>query len=369
LLQQKRPLQELAARMLERPEEVLPRFVDLAMEMTGAVSAGLSLYEGDDTREFRWRYLRGLLSTFEGATTPRDFSPCGVTLDRNAPVLALHPERCYDWISEANIVVPEVLLVPLYIGGKEPLGTLWIVSAVEGHFHGGHARSMTDLASFVGAALCILQGQQRLQQALEEQGRLVAEMDHRIKNLFAIADSMIRSSARATSSKEDLAAALSGRLRALASAHSLVWRRGHKDAHGHRITALSELIETLLCPHNASAEPRYSLQGPAANCSERMIDGLALVFHELGTNAVKYGALASEGGRVDIRWREEDGQLVLTWIERGGPPVDGPVTTQGYGSRLVHATITGQFGGTLTYDWHRDGLAVTIAMPRAMLLQ
>src|SRR5688500_2715530 len=61
LLQQKRPLQELAARMLERPEEVLPRFVDLAMEMTGAVSAGLSLYEGDDTREFRWRYLRGLL--------------------------------------------------------------------------------------------------------------------------------------------------------------------------------------------------------------------------------------------------------------------------------------------------------------------
>src|SRR5277367_6255186 len=128
-LQEKLALQELAARMVEQPEEVLPRFVDLAMEMTGGVSAGLSLYEENPAPGvFRWRYLRGVLSNFDGATTPREFSPCGVTLDRNGPVLSLHPERVYSWIAEANITVPEVVLVPLYLGGTTPLGTLWIVS-------------------------------------------------------------------------------------------------------------------------------------------------------------------------------------------------------------------------------------------------
>src|SRR5277367_779477 len=140
-LQEKLALQDLAMRMADQPEEVLPRFVDLALEMTGGVSAGLSLYEEDPAPGvFRWQYLRGALAPFNGATTPRDFSPCGITLDRNAPVLSLHPERVYSWIADANITVPEVLLVPLYLGGTDPLGTLWIVSEKEGHFDSGHAR-------------------------------------------------------------------------------------------------------------------------------------------------------------------------------------------------------------------------------------
>src|SRR5215467_4382100 len=103
-LQEKLALQELAVRMADQPEEVLPKFVDLALEMTGGVSAGLSLYEADPAPGvFRWRYLRGELASFDGATTPRDFSPCGITLDRKAPVLSRHPERVYSWIADANI--------------------------------------------------------------------------------------------------------------------------------------------------------------------------------------------------------------------------------------------------------------------------
>src|SRR5215475_12757070 len=140
---------DLAVRMADQPEEVLPRFVDLALEMTGGVSAGLSLYEADPAPGvFRWQYLRGELASFNGATTPRDFSPCGITLDRNAPVLSLHPERVYGWIADANIVVPEVLLVPLYVGDRVPLGTVCIVSDREGHFDSGHARALTELAAF-----------------------------------------------------------------------------------------------------------------------------------------------------------------------------------------------------------------------------
>jgi PAS domain S-box-containing protein len=171
-LQEKLALQDVAARMADQPEEVLPRFVDLALEMTGGVSAGLSLYEeSPPPGVFRWQYLRGRLAPFDGATTPRDFSPCGITLDRNAPVLAQHPERVYGWIADANIVVPEVLLVPLYLGGKVPLGTLWIVSDREGHFDSGHARALTELAAFVGIALRMVRSEHRLNQALEAQER------------------------------------------------------------------------------------------------------------------------------------------------------------------------------------------------------
>jgi PAS domain S-box-containing protein len=171
-LQEKLALQDIAARMADQPEEVLPRFVDLALEMTGGVSAGLSLYEEEPAPGvFRWQYLRGQLSPFNGATTPRDFSPCGITLDRNAPVLSAHPERVYGWIAEANIVVPEVLLVPLYLGGRVPLGTLWIVSDREGHFDSGHARAVTELAAFVGIALRMVRSEERLKLSLDAQAK------------------------------------------------------------------------------------------------------------------------------------------------------------------------------------------------------
>src|SRR5690606_30993592 len=117
------------------PDNALPKFVALAMELTGASSAGLSLYEsGPHDGVFRWTHLQGSFARFEDATTPRNYSPCGVTLDRDAPVLSRHPERYYEWISDAGIVVPEVLLVPLPIGAEEPLGTLWVVGDEEGHF-------------------------------------------------------------------------------------------------------------------------------------------------------------------------------------------------------------------------------------------
>jgi hypothetical protein len=120
-LEERRALQDLAVKMLDDPEEVLPRFVELARRMTGGSSSGISLYEENPPPGvFRWKYLHGALSRFEDALTPRNFSPCGITLDQNEPILSRHPERYYDWISDAGIVVPEVLLVPLYIGDVAP---------------------------------------------------------------------------------------------------------------------------------------------------------------------------------------------------------------------------------------------------------
>ncbi|HWG06637.1 MAG TPA: HWE histidine kinase domain-containing protein [Beijerinckiaceae bacterium] len=365
-LAEKLALQDLAACMADQPEDVLPRFVDLAIEMTGGVSAGLSLYEENPAPGvFRWTYLRGTLSPFNGATTPRNFSPCGITLDQNAPVLSRHPERFYNWISDANIIVPEVLLVPLYLGGKVPLGTLWIVSDKEGHFDSGHARAMTELASFVGIALRMVRSEQHLQQALNEQQTLTREMNHRVKNLFAVTDALIRMSARGATDKDEMAKVLSGRLHALASAHSLV-RRSYDDiGGGPRASDLRALVKTILKPHAASsdAESRFSIEGPSIQCGDHAINGIALVFHELATNAAKYGALTLVEGHVDISWKQQDDKLLIGWVERNGPPIEVTPTVNGFGSTLARTTVVGQFRGTLDYDWQREGLTVTIALP------
>jgi hypothetical protein len=115
-LREKEALQDLAVQMADHPADVLPRLVALAMELCEADSAGISLYEAQAGSPgiFRWHYLTGRLAKFAGATTPRDFSPCGVCLDDRAPILMAHAERFYPWISEAGISVPEVLLVPLF---------------------------------------------------------------------------------------------------------------------------------------------------------------------------------------------------------------------------------------------------------------
>ncbi|TPE42939.1 HWE histidine kinase domain-containing protein, partial [Amaricoccus solimangrovi] len=350
----------------ETPDDVLPRFVDLALEITGGVSAGLSLYEPDPAPGvFRWQFLRGTLSRFEDATTPRDLSPRGVTLDENAPVLARHPERHYSWISEAGLVVPEVMLVPLYIRGIEPLGTLWIVSETEGHFARGHARAMTELSSFVGIALRMRESETRPRAALDEQAVLAAEMDHRIKNLFALTDGMIRAGARTASDVSGFARGLSGRLRALASAHALVSRDVRRDESGPARSDLRALVATVAEPYQegSGSVRRVEARGPEIICGHHTLNALALVLHELTTNAAKYGALAAETGRVEVRWRVRGEGVELVWSERRGPPVIFPPEAEGFGGSLVRRIITGQLGGTIAYRWRHDGLEVTLTLP------
>ncbi|MGD9656824.1 MAG: HWE histidine kinase domain-containing protein [Methylocystis sp.] len=367
-LREKLALQDLARRMADHPAEVLPRFVDLAMEMTGGVSAGLSLFEPDPAPGvFRWRYLRGLLAPFEDATTPRNFSPCGVTLDLDTPVLSSHPERVYDWIADADIVAPEVLLVPLYIRGKEPLGTLWIVSEREGHFDSGHARMMNELSTFVGIALRMLDSERRLKEALEQQERLASEMSHRVKNFFALTEGIVRVSERAATTPAEMSKLLSGRLEALAEANALVHSSfGNKIARER--VELAELVAKIMRPHEApDARSRFVSKGPPTWLGERATNGLALVLHELATNAAKYGALKSEEGVVELSWRVEAERLVLYWSELGGPPIAQAPESSGFGTRLSQSTIVSQFEGELGYKWRPEGLLVSMKIPVASL--
>lgn len=352
---------ELAANMADAPERVLPRFVDLAMEITGGVSSGISVAEPP---VFRWAFLRGTLAVFEGATTPRDHSPCGLTLDADAPLLTRHSERYYDWIAVTNVVLPEVLLVPLH-SGSDLLGTLWIVSDEIGHFHQGHVAAVTEIASFVSAALKTHQIEQQLRGALGEHKVLSREMSHRLKNVFSIVEGMVLLSARNAGSAAELSASLSGRIRALAAAHGLIRRDFADHMQIPNVADMERLLSVVLEPHEApTGEPRrFALAGPAVPLGEHATNGIALVFNELATNAVKYGALTQDEGKVEIDWRVADGHLEIVWRESGGPPIAGPPSTSGFGTRLVRETITTTLAGTQKHDWRPRGLAVTLRVP------
>lgn len=361
---EKQALQQLAARMADDPGDVLPHFVELAMNMTGAVSAGLSLYDLDaEPAIFRWHCLRGLLARFEGATTPRHDSPCGVTLDRNAPALFSHPERMYDWIAAHQLVLPEVLLVPLFVGGRDPLGTLWMVGDAEGHFDRGDARAASELASFVGVALRMARDQARLRSALDEQETVAKEMSHRLKNLFAMTDGMIRATARSADTPASMAEALSGRLHALARAHSLVRRKVSDIGSAPEATDLGELIRAILEPHarvDQQGVPAFCIEGAPLDCGNHASNGLALVIHELATNAAKYGALSHKDGRIRIGWSRKANRLELNWEETGGPPIEGAPTGSGFGTVLAQRTVEGQLRGKVEWSWRYEGLAVTM---------
>ena len=96
---------------------------------------------------------------------------------------------------------------------------------------------------------------------------------------------------------------------------------------------------------------------------EHSLNGVALVFHELATNAFKYGALTSDSGKIDVEWTEAGDNLVFNWLESGGPPVTEPPEASGFGSKLLRDTVTRQFGGHIKNEWDRDGLRAIITLP------
>jgi two-component sensor histidine kinase len=270
-LREKLALQDLALQMADHPAEVLPRLVSLAMELCQADSAGISLYEAQPGSRgiFRWHHLTGRLAVFAGATTPRDFSPCGVCLDERTPILMAHAERFYPWIAEAGITVPEVLLVPLFERTEVPLGTLWVVGDEGKQFDGGHSRVMSELAGFAGIAMRMIVQAKALQEAVEQQETLTREMSHRVKNLLAITSSIVSMTGQTAATPKAMTESVLGRLNALAQSHALIRRTSEGPEGMRRNGNLESAIETILRPYdrNPGSQRHSTVNGPYSSAS------------------------------------------------------------------------------------------------------
>lgn len=194
--------------------------------------------------------------------------------------------------------------------------------------------------------------------AQEEQQLLMGEMRHRVKNLFALASAIVSISAKSGVGAEDLTAAIQARLSSLARAHELTmsdWHEGVED--GKRVSLLA-LLETILTPYDA--HEHVVIEGRDPLVRGKAVTSIALLFHELATNAAKYGALSVQGGRLNVLVSEGAAGMRLLWEETGGPaPSPG---SHGFGSRLEKA-LSKAIGATIARDWRPAGLLVTISIP------
>ncbi|MGE0008176.1 MAG: PAS domain S-box protein [Parvibaculaceae bacterium] len=189
----------------------------------------------------------------------------------------------------------------------------------------------------------------------ERQEMLLREMNHRIKNLFAVASAVVALSARSAAPAE-LASAIQSRLAALARAHELILPPSAGAS-----LSLADLVQTVLAPYDSVERP-IRIEGPALECGSTASTSFALLLHEFATNSVKHGAFGHPDGRVAVTWTVNAGILDLTWSEEGSGGFAEGDRASGFGTFLIEATVR-IISATIRRSWSRQGLKIDIRIP------
>lgn len=199
------------------------------------------------------------------------------------------------------------------------------------------------------------------------QSLLMQELAHRMKNTLALVQAVAAQTLRNASSLESASDSLSARLLALAQAHDVLVQGSFASA------SLTAIVGTAVSLHGDGVPGRFRIEGPDVTLNAQQGMTLALMLHELGTNATKYGSLSTPAGHVAVTWRVVeavgggDPLLCFRWEEVGGPPVSPPTRT-GFGTRLIARSLGHSFGGTVTLDYPATGAVLTFESPLPPLI-
>ncbi|MBE9605651.1 PAS domain S-box protein [Acetobacteraceae bacterium H6797] len=205
--------------------------------------------------------------------------------------------------------------------------------------------------------------------AEEGQRLLMREMNHRVKNLFSLVSGMISLSLPYAESAQALGLAMQARLGALARAHDLTMPLPGTTRAVQMPTTLRELMQAVFAAYDhGMPSNRISLQGEDPPLAASSVTAFALLLHEFATNAAKYGGLSVPHGYVLVETAFEGEDFTLTWRERGGPELEGAPIRQGFGRFLTQATVQGQLGGRIEWDWQPEGAVIHLSIPRERLL-
>lgn len=194
-----------------------------------------------------------------------------------------------------------------------------------------------------------------------QQDLLIAELNHRVKNILALIRSLSRQAKDSSASLESYALALEQRIAALAAAHDLA------VSDSMRGVSLRGILETELGPYIREDEAQAILSGPVVGLRADVAPMIALVIHEIVSNAAKYGALSTPEGIVQARWEQSDQGLSFHWRELGGPPVKEP-TRHGFGRSLIEKAIPYEFEGSAKLSYDPDGLKFAFSIPAETLV-
>jgi PAS domain S-box-containing protein len=191
---------------------------------------------------------------------------------------------------------------------------------------------------------------------------MIDELNHRVKNTLSTVQSIVWQALRKTSVPEGVRESIESRLFALSRSHDLLTRENWEGA------GLLDLVNEALAPFGVAngRTERIVIRGSNIRLSPKATLALGIAFHELATNAVKYGAFSNDGGSIliewDIRQMPEGSRLALHWQEKDGPPVTSP-TRKGFGSRVIERGLAHELEGTVNLDYRADGVDCTIDIP------
>jgi PAS domain S-box-containing protein len=298
------------------------------------------------------------LANMDGVVRAEDFCDAFARLARGEVLSADEVTNVSGMIASVGVdqaaQIRSLMAVPLVIGGRLR-GALLVHDTVPRSWSATEKDFARGVADRCAAALGEAEAEAR-------QVFLNAELSHRMKNILAMAQAIALQTMRVATDVPSATEVLTGRLTALGKAHDILLGGGHSGGN------LASVIEGALRMHDDRRSHRFTLRGPHVAVGHRAGLPLALIVHELATNAAKFGAL-STAGAVEIAWRVEEAaepKLVLTWTERGGPPVAAPAR-RGFGSRLIERGLSGQLGGTASLDYPASGLVCTIEIGVAAL--
>jgi two-component sensor histidine kinase len=241
-------------------------------------------------------------------------------------------------------------LIALILAGAAALGISILLAYAFGRPFAVASAGLAERAGALGRGVvadALTAAAQAIQERTRERGLLIEELNHRVKNTLAIVQAIVAQTLLATD-LQGARNAIGSRLQALARTHDVLTRESWEGAN------LQDLIDGVIAPHGGL--DRFTRTGPAARLAPSQAVSVALALHELATNAVKYGALSTPSGKVEISWQLDLSThgLTLRWRERGGPPVAAPTTT-GFGSRLLRSTFSGG-GERAVADFASEGV-------------
>ncbi|MBD2751224.1 PAS domain S-box protein [Microvirga sp. BT688] len=199
-------------------------------------------------------------------------------------------------------------------------------------------------------------------QAVEHQRLLINELNHRVKNTLATVQSITSQTLRNAPSNEAAREAIESRLIGLSRAHDVLTRENWEGAY------LREIVLRAVEPYQGHSDGRFEIRGVDVRLSPRIALALAMALQELVTNAVKYGALSNETGRVTIAWelkgRGDEPRLEMRWEEAGGPLVRVP-SRRGFGTKLIERSLSQELNGNVEIKFEPSGVVCTIVAPLA----
>jgi two-component sensor histidine kinase len=397
---------ELSKILADDPRVALRRFLETALRLCKAGSAGMSLLRSSETSQktVHWEAISGALASHDGSDATRDFSVCGLCLEAGMTILLSRPERVFTYLRETRPSIVQDLIVPSYEHASQPLGTLWIAHHDSvSQFSSDDARMMEQLAGQLILALRLLEqarehrhaldlleshrtaqralahalaeelsrreraeaSESGIRGALEFKYTLVREVHHRVKNTIQMAASLLSSHARATPSAQVRRALQEsyGRLRLLAKVHELLYA----SADNTQEVLLPPLLQALgdaLRQSFAETSGRVRLQitaDPVVLSPDEAIP-IALLANEAITNAYKHAFPEGSAGEIALNLSCTAEQALVMQISDNGVGMHADGFAGGLGLKLIRV-LAAQLRGTVTFAEPADavGTAVTLS--------